>query len=509
MSKRKGPSLDRAAAEAETPDDFDLVEPRAETLVRSLRSVGYSLQAAVADLVDNSITASAREIRIHMEWNGPKSWVVIADNGHGMSEAGLIEAMRIGSVSASRDRSEGDLGRFGLGLKTASFSQAKTLTVFTWQSDKRFCVRSWDLDRIQKLNEWRLAKSASVDAAAVFNRQRSPHHGTVVVWENLDRIVGGAAVDDRSAQDRFLEQIGHVRSHLAMVFHRLLVGPGSVTLSVNDRPVVAWDPFLEGAAATQRLPEESFGGGVTVRPFVLPHHSKLTAEQHAHAAGPSGWNAQQGFYVYRERRLLVPGSWLGLRMQKEEHCKLARIQVDLTNRTDDEWAIDVKKSTASPPRLIRNDLRRIAKLTRERAVDVYRHRGKVVARRSAEPHVFAWQRMVKDGRFRYVINRKHPLVQAVLSDAGQQPRIGALLRLLEETLPVPLILIDGREQPEADAPPFDDVDAAEIKLVAMQVYDALLAVHRDPREAARQLAAIEPFAGFPGVVREVTGGSGA
>src|SRR5207248_4395783 len=132
-----------------------------------------------------------------------------------------------------------------------------------------------------------------------------------------------------------------------------------------------WDPFLTDHEATIQLPEESFGTPqVRVRPYVLPHESKLSSEAHRKASGPKGWNAQQGFYVYRARRLIVPGSWLGL-FQQEEHYKLARIQLDIQNAVDESWSIDVRKATAAPPAVIRRALRQIAQRTRQIARHVY------------------------------------------------------------------------------------------------------------------------------------------
>src|SRR5439155_3815390 len=135
----------------------------------------------------------------------------------------------------------------------------------------------------------------------------------------------------------------------------------------------------ENEPATQRLPTEDLpfqARRVHVAPYVLPHVSKLDAAAHADASGSRGWNAQQGFYVYRARRLLVAGDWLGLsRMQQEEHYKLARIRVDLNNAMDEAWQIDVRKAAARIPGPLQPELNRIAQATRRRAAEAYRFRG--------------------------------------------------------------------------------------------------------------------------------------
>ena len=131
--------------------------------------------------------------------------------------------------------------------------------------------------------------------------------------------------------------------------------------------------------------------------------------------GSREWNSRQGFYVYRNRRMLVAGDWLGLPFTKEEHYKLARIQVDIPNAMDQDWQIDVRKSRVRPPGVLRKDLERIANLTRKRAVEIYRHRGKIVARSRSAGHTFAWQRKVKNGTIFYCLDRKHPLISKACS----------------------------------------------------------------------------------------------
>ncbi len=361
---------------------YDLAEPRASAMIHSLRAFGYDLSTALADLIDNSITAAAKNVWIEFFWNGEDSFISVTDDGRGMSEAELLEAMRPGSKSPLEKRNPKDLGRFGLGLKTASFSQAKRLTVATKQANS-FVVRCWDLDYVTKCGDWRLMRNGSVTF-----EQHSQQHlaklraGTVVFWEAMDRITpGGTAVNSAKAQDQFYQKVDQVRAHAAMVFHRFLdaaenVGKTPLKLWINGESIVAWDPFMTNEQATQLLTEEDvplLGNRLTVKPYILPHHSKISKENHKLASGPKGWNAQQGFYVYRNRRLLVAGSWLGLGFQQEEHYHLARILIDIPNHMDADWELDVKKSPAWPPLAIKDQLKSLAGATRSKASAVYRH----------------------------------------------------------------------------------------------------------------------------------------
>lgn len=484
--------------------DFDDAPPRASAMIESLRAFGYDLPTAVADLIDNSVSASAKRIQVHVAWNGANSNIAVVDDGSGMSEDELFNAMRPGSKSPLDSRAADDLGRFGLGLKTASFSQCRSLTVASMKRGAGISVRRWDLDYVQMCGEWRLQKGLGLLDPIWQDRLRGNGHGTVVIWEKMDRIVGNSSVDDEHMHRHFLDQASHVKQHLGMVFQRFLRGAGAVEIKINESEIGPWDPFLEKELATEALSVEVLpcsGSEVSVQPFVLPHFSKLSSEAHADAAGPRGWNAHQGFYVYRNHRLLVSGDWLGLGFKNEEHYKLARIRLDIPNSIDSAWALDVKKSRATPPAELRRDLRRIAKVVRERASRVYRHRGKVIQRKHAADYVFPWKKIAKSGKISYRVNREHPLVQRILSDAGdRRSSVVAMLSLLEQTVPVPLIVMTNAEKPDAQSAPYEGASSAEVQKILVEVYSALKTQGMDHEHAVTRLAAMEPFDRFPELV---------
>ena len=392
--------------------DYDIVDPNPAALVESLRAFGYSTSTAVADLIDNSITAKAKNVWITFFWDGPESWIRIDDDGTGMSEHELVAAMRPGSRSPREERDPHDLGRFGLGLKSASFSQCRLLTVRTQSAGSR-AARAWDLDEVVRTSEWRLQRNLPGHTARVLNTVPDVV-STSVLWERMDRVVDGRLPSDRRAQDQFLALQEGVEAHLAMTFHRFMARKAKpLRLWMNGNRIEPWDPFLVDEPATQKLPVDPVwydGKRIPIQPYVLPHHSKISESTHRRASGPRGWNAHQGFYVYRNQRLLLPGDWLGLPFQKEEHYKLARIQVDLPNSMDESWHIDVKKAVARPPGALKPDLDRIARATREVAAGVYRFRGKQLARSADGPYAMVWQQRVTRDRVHYVINRQHPLV---------------------------------------------------------------------------------------------------
>jgi hypothetical protein len=475
-------------------EDFDVVEPYAPAMIESLRAVGYDLSTAIADLVDNSITAGATEIDIVFFWNGEASIIAVIDNGSGMTEAKLTEAMRIGSdPTLPRDRN--DLGRFGLGLKTASFSQCRRLIVSSKTEVTDIMTRCWDFDYVRMTGKWRVLRKGSPKSTEF--AARIGYSGTAVIWEHLDRLVSGAKAEIARDRDLFNDRIEVVEKHLAMVFHRFLERSRGVSLRINDSPVKPWDPFLTSNPATQHPEPEILGINgetVVVDAHILPHHSKLTSQEYAQAAGPHGWVSHQGFYIYRNSRLLVAGDWLGLGVKKEEHYKLARIKIDLPNTLDDLWGLDIKKSTARAPVQLREALTKIGRATRERAVEIYRHRGSVVGRAHAEENVFIWQQKVNHGKIFYRINRDHPLIRRILSeDNPDRATLKASLRLIEESVPVPLIILNKAQKPESESLPFEYAESGEVYDLAVQLYQALIQTGVARNSALERLHRMEPF----------------
>lgn len=488
--------------------DYETAEPRADAMIQSLRAFGYDLTTAIADLVDNSLSSGARNIWLRFFWDGENSWIYIRDDGCGMNEETLVNAMRCGSQSPLEPRSPKDLGRFGLGLKTASFSQCKRLTVRTKTKSGGKFTRCWDLDYVTQCREWRLLKSIGSESEARLGDFDGQANGTVVLWENLDRLVANNQVENRAQQDRFNQRAEHVIEHVAMIFHRFLERPRGPALWVNGDRVSPWNPFLPKEKATQGLPEEPLhidGHVITVAPYVLPHQSRLTSEVFRRASGSRGWNDLQGFYVYRDGRMLVAGDWLGLGFQKEEHCKLARIQLDITNAMDMDWQIDVKKSKARPPSELRDRLRKIARLTRTEATEVYRSRGKVLKSKTEQETVFLWNVVRRHGHNYFAINRDHPAVKAVNQFCSQQNSVyfHALLRMIEETVPSSAASTDGAGQAEEQKQSYNVAQLAEI---CQTIFEALVASGKTKLRALQMMSVMEPFNQYPELIAALEDG---
>lgn len=491
---------------------YDIVAPEPSALIESLRSVGYTLPSAIADIIDNSIAARAKNIRVTFHWAGKDSYVAILDDGTGMSEDELRNAMRPGSRSPLDVREARDLGRFGLGLKTASLSQCRILCVVSKLPQGSLNARTWDLNALVNSPEWRLVRGPSRTAAEAMNALDATPKGTVVVWSDLDRLIGDEHAGDAVAHSRFNDAIDHVRVHLSLTFHRFLEN-SSIKLYLNEKPILPWDPFMrDGRVPSSPTPEEFIPfakTGITFQGFILPHKDVLTEEEFQGNGGPRGWAAQQGFYVYRNKRLLVYGDWLRLgrpsAWTREEHYRLARIRLDILNDADAEWQLDVKKSTARPPALIRDRLTDLAEHVREKARSVFAHRGKYGKRTaSVTPTERPWLSTVRENRRVYSINREHPAVKAVTrAFPDNATELTALLRLLEETVPVEQIWLDTAEQARDHAAPYAGVEFSIIKDDMRRVVEFLVKTGINHQTAIQRLRSIEPFDRYPKLINEL------
>lgn len=476
--------------------------PRASAMIEALRGLGYSAATALADIIDNSVSANARNVSLAFGWAGERSHVAILDDGDGMDAAALDLAMRLGERSPLDEREAGDLGRFGLGLKTASFSQCRSLTVASAKDGETHCLR-WDLDILAASADdgWHLLEGSAEGSEGMLSPLADAGRGTLVLWESLDRIVTPGFKE----QD-FLDLIDGVERHLAMVFHRYLDGPRPrLRLTINGRPIAPWDPFMVSHPATYSSPVARLGD-VEVQCHVLPHKDRLTPDEAESGGGPHGWTAQQGFYVYRNERLLVAGSWLGLGQgrswTKEEAHRLARIRLDIPNSADAAWKIDIRKSTARPPIGLRAALTRLAEDARSRARKVFAHRGQPVRVGGAQPVAQAWRAEHFKGGMRYRIDDSHPAVREVLDQAGDlAPQIRAMIRVIEETVPVQRIWLDTAEGKETPRTGFAGEAPAEVRSVLSAVYrNLVLRKGMSPELARERLLHTEPFHNYPELV---------
>ena len=457
------------------------------SLAESVRNFGYNFNTAVSDIVDNSIAAGASQIRVSVEWHKGKPEVCIWDNGGGMSEAELSRNLVLGSSNPRMSREKSDLGRFGLGLKTASLAIARQLHVFSKKKGKPLGYRAWDLDVIEEAGKWLIANQSPDWYSQLPDNLKVKTSGTLVVWRNCDRLLRLA-----STQKKLQEAGSDLIIHLSVYFGRFLASRPPLKITVNGTAVPAWNPIPKGSRSLKRQTI----GDISVHPFVVPQRKDFI--NHADfddAAGPKGWNAQQGFYVYRQNRLIVNGGWLQFKKMKlEEHAKQARIIVDIPNSVDLEWNIDVSKSKITlPAGAVRDLLESTARKTRKEAQESYRSKGKFVSRR-VEPNRFLWlSDVASGGEIRFRVNREHPIIKNALeSYSGAKGQLYRVFSLLEKTLPIQTIQTSANEGSIAN----EEIDFAEVLPIARKLFDAHREQGKTKKASMAAVLKVEPFLHF-------------
>lgn len=323
--------------------------PQADMLMGSMRSMGYSFESAVADVIDNSISANATNIQVLFPSSPLEELALgILDDGTGMSENVLFEAMRYGSTSSEAIRSENDLGRFGLGLKSASLSQCRVLTVVSfWEGTAT--AFTWDYNYIKSKKQWYVLHLNKEEFSKLpyIKMLLNQGKGTLVLWRDFDIL---SKSTDGQVYDALNTLKDSVANYLSWIFHRFIGrSQKKVNFYVNNQKLKALDPFLENHQKTTSKKEISIAVSDTngheqlikAKPFILPYLSDMTDKDKKLMGGVEEMRTKQGFYVYRNERLIIWGNWFGM-SRRNELTKNARIRVDIPNALDDIWSIDIK-----------------------------------------------------------------------------------------------------------------------------------------------------------------------
>ncbi|WP_037586893.1 ATP-binding protein [Stenoxybacter acetivorans] len=477
---------------------IEISPPLAAPLMESIRAIGYTAAMAVADVIDNSVSAAADEVDV-LFVPSAEPYLVILDNGYGMSLADLKNAMRYGSRNPQEGREGTDLGRFGLGLKTASLSQCRQLTVISKQHGSVAACR-WDLDYVQAQGNWALQILDATEWGKLPHVAKLSHltSGTLVLWQNLDRLVESGG--DR--QRLFSKAMDDVREHLRLVFHRYIEGEAelqTLKLRMNGMALSAIDPLLRRRSARPMADEflAIDDAKILVRPFLLPHVSQLSAAEIKNLGGKEGLRQGQGFYVYRHKRLVIWATWFRM-IGKAELSKLVRIQVDIPNNLDHLWALDIKKATAMPPALVREQLQGIIEKLAACSERSWTIRGRKAV---GDNNTVVWQRLQgREGGVYYQINRQHPMLAAWAGESGKLSlSLEALLSMIESHLPLQQLHVDLNK--ESNTWQNRDIDEQMLE----NILKNLLGQSSDNRrksELLNKLAMAEPFNRCPKLIEQ-------
>ncbi len=333
-----------------------ILEPDPARVMEGLRDTGYDFNTAMADIVDNSIAADASIIKVKVDLNPNGSInIYVADNGCGMDFEGLKNAMRYGSTERVDPSS---LGKFGLGLKTASTAFCRSLSLLSKDSkDSEYHKVQWDLDEICKINKWQLLQPPiEQEEIDLLESVTSGESGTLVIWDKVDRLFSKEYQIKSALNKAFDKVIKNLNHHFAMVYQRYL-DPNftecpTVKLYLNDEEIKPWDPFCKSESLTKKLdtkvvPVELPDGtksSFLIEAYLLPRVEEFSSPEAKSEARIN--NDNEGFYVYRENRLIYYGGWLDMFI-KDPHISLLRINFSFDHTLDDAFKVDIKKSRIS------------------------------------------------------------------------------------------------------------------------------------------------------------------
>lgn len=422
-------------------------EPSAAPVIHALRSIGYNPSTAVADLVDNSLDAKASVININFEYNESDGMITITDNGTGMNDEMLQTAMNIGSKDPRAKRGANELGRFGMGLKTASFSLGKRLSVLT-KFEGIYHERCWDLDHVSECNEWQLFTSIPEEVKQRMGTIEGSS-GTIVCIDKLDRFMGYGG--KRTLKETsFFNKVFRINRHLEFVFHSILE-KNDVQMFINGKEIIPWDPFMryhehtiEGEMQVLRINENR----IKVQYFILPHASHLTEPEYKKAGGYKGWRDHQGFYIYRENRLLHFGDWMGL-FPKDASAQLARVRIDLPNAADSDWQVDIKKSGINLPEEAKRRLEAISAIARKVSKEIFYFRTQSTRPgQTFKGSLNTWEQSGREDGPQFILNRNHPILAELFKKVDDETAKLLNLYLKFVQLGSPSNIIDSPKVPE-------------------------------------------------------------
>lgn len=436
--------------------------PPASSHIETLRKVGYKFTTAIGDIVDNSIAAKAAKIEIFFLVSGDVPYLEIRDNGSGMTPDELVENMSIGCKDPLIEREPGDLGRFGSGLKTASFSQARKLTVITRAEGKGIAAASWDIDRVVEKNSWCLEVLDKRDIDDLYPDAPSKldETGAIVRWDKISAVVDDIHAPPADAQISSLLEDLH--RYLGTYYHRFLTGKGRCSISINGKAVEPLDPFMRDILGYQEGPSTELRGRqgkVSIKTHILPPFNMMSHEQIAKYGGTAEITEKQGLYIYREKRLIVEGGWQGL-TRLSQLAGLARIQIDVPATMDLEWSTDVKKSSLILPPKIKSRLKNLifSPIKKSRSVHVYGGKKEVES---------DYWLVIENEREKYVAYEANPqnetlhTLMKTLDSAGQK-RVANYLAKLCSSIPLRHIYSNMSEKPkEINQGKIDEIDTIE------------------------------------------------
>ena len=426
--------------------------PNPEFLIKSIAEQGYSLETSLADLMDNSISAKANKIEVLIDTESEPFKLFLADNGEGMTEKELRQNMQFPSNSPENSRLKSDLGRFGLGMKTASFSQTRKFTVLSkTKGDKKYHGRTWDVDFL-KTNGWKIIINSEDEVDRLtyqynklsqdfLNRFEDHEPNTIVIWEGLYKFENYLQEENR--KDALKREITEVTSdYLALVFHRFMQRKMKpLQIRINNIHVDPFNPFPEEEKDFRQIEpkQSSFRSDVIkIEGFVLPSRaiSETSKEQTKWTTRHRGLMDMEGLYIYRVDRIILFGGWNGI-VKKAPRLQLARLRVEVGNSVDHLLHLNVAKSQIIVPHELKNAFEDYIQELKIEAEREYYNRGiRKFSGRKSENHIQLFERSYSNRGSILELNCNFPLVKNLKDslDKKQTSQLKMLFRMINTRL---------------------------------------------------------------------------
>lgn len=421
--------------------------PDPTSLLESTRNLGYSIEEAISDLIDNSITANAKNIIYEFHWNNGVPYFLLKDDGKGMSyeKNEFIDSFKLGAEK-ERNRDPKDLGRFGFGMKTASLSQSKSLTVISKKKGFEILARSLDLNFIAELKQgWKLKLLEEVVIQKEIDFLNSVESGTIIRWDNWDRA-------PKSNED-FISLISGINNYLSVCFHRFI--EKGLNIYCHETLLLPCSPIPSGEGSTL-YSELKIDDNAKQRAYII-QHPKFWNENYENIARFNsfklfeGLERQQGIYIYRCGRLLTPkGGWLG-QINKGNSAKLARVVIDYSNKADNLWSLDITKTNASIPFEFRTAIKDLIEAAKNASLYKIIRGNRVINENLNSAHNALIWNISKDNQFnsfKYSIDINNPFLQYYVSDKIiSEKNLKTLIETISNSLPISKIIQNNDNDP--------------------------------------------------------------
>ena len=421
-------------------DTFDFT-PDPISLLESNRNLGYSIEEAISDLIDNSISAKANNISYEIHPNNGKPYFLLKDNGIGMSNLDneLVDSFRLGSKNPLDERDPNDLGRFGFGMKTASLSQARILTVITKKKGYNTLAFSLDLNFIRDNGKWLLKKIDDDFYKAEFDFLKDLDSGTIIRWDDWDRAP--------KSENDLLSLNSQINDYLSVCFHRFI--EKGISISCHDYSLESCSPIPSGEGAEFYSEIILDKNNKAKQTSYILQHPKNWEENYENINRFNsfrlfnGFERQQGIYIYRCDRLLTPqGGWLGL-LKKGNAAKFARVVIDYPNDADALWSLDITKTNASIPFEFKREIKKLIDKTKKKSVTKIVSGNRNIKRSLSQTHSNIWK--ISDEKefnsYKYIIDNNHPILRGLIDEKKiKEKDLNFLLKLISENLPVAKII---------------------------------------------------------------------